>query len=431
MSASGNLSALAEFYVKGFSLASRQAQMMKNNTTLRMMDTDDTKLGSGSAFYVTVRTHQAFSASHTFEFGMNDYAPEKGYQWLISGPKVLYGSIKLDGLALAQAERGALIDVKRTEVDDVTNGFANRIEQKLWGDTTGAIGVVGSVGDQTGDNLTFTLTTISDVYNFQVGMALNFSTTTTITLAGLRANTFVVDHLNYITGVVQCTRETTASDTTTVAATDSVFVRGDINNSIPGIPTFIPATLQSDTLLGVTRTGHGEYLQGWRVAFQGTIEATIKEIFSKMGRFVQRDKARYNVCLSYGDWLKLDDELGGRVYRQPDAAQKFGTESIAVRTPAGVVNCIPIAVLKDGRGYVIDWSSWVLYRLKSLPHVIQDDGLSWLRMGAGNTDLTASAAAGANYSTNNLQGDGIMMRLRAWFHPLCVSPISNGTFPTL
>ena len=421
MSASGNLSALAEFYVKGFSLASRQAQMQKNNTTLRMMDTDDTKLGSGSAFYVTIRTHQAYSASHTFEWGMNDYASQVGYQWLISGPKTLYGSIKLDGLALAQAERGALIDVKRTEIDDVTAGFANRIEQKLWGDTTGAIGVAASVATS-GSTFTITLATLSDVYNFQVGMRIMAADSAG---ANPKDETYVVTKLNYIDGKVVGTRENDLS--TAVAANDYLYVRGDATLSIPGIPTFIPATLQSDTLLGVTRTGHGEYLQGWRVAFQGTIEATIKEIFSKMGRFVQRDKARYNVCLSYGDWLKLDDELGGRVYRTPDAAQKFGTESIQVRTPAGVVSCIPIAALKDGRAYVIDWSSWVLYRLKSLPHVVQDDGLTWLRMGAGTATPTTNSTT---TSTDNLSGDGIMMRLRAWFHPLCTSPISNGTFPT-
>lgn len=434
MSAAANLTALAEYYVKAFSLPQRQAQLMRKNPTLRMMNEDKTMLGKGDAFYVTMNTHMGNSASGSFQWGMYDYAPNKAYRWLVSGPKVLYGRITLDGLALAQARNGALIDIRKNEVDNVTTHFADRIEQKLWGDSGGSIGQISATASLGGSEpaRVFTLANISDVYNFDVGMLLQFSTLSTG--GTLKKDAYKVTDIDLAAGTVAATQEqdNSASAPTSAAASDYIFVRGDMDTSIPGIPTFIPATAPTDTLLGIARTGKGQYLTGWRFTFQGTIEATIKTAFSVMGRFVNREQARFNVCMSFGDWLKLDDELGGRVYRTPDSSQKFGTDAILVRTPAGVVPCIAIPVMRDGRAYIIDWSTWTLHSLNALPHVNMDDGNAWLRMHPGIVTLGTGAAddSTATTSTSPYNGDGIEMRLRAWFHPVCEAPIANATFPT-
>lgn len=101
--------------------------------------------------------------------------------------------------------------------------------------------------------------------------------------------------------------------------------------------------------------------------------------------------------------------------------QKWGLEGLAVRTPFGSVTCISIPQLADGRGYIIDWSSWTLYTLGNLPHVVMSDGKVFQRLGI--TEPVAN-------SHPVTDGDGVEMRLRIWKVLLCKRPMSNATFPT-
>jgi hypothetical protein len=137
-----------------------------------------------------------------------------------------------------------------------------------------------------------------------------------------------------------------------------------------------------------------------------------------MGRYVNRTRAQFTVCLSPGDWYLLEEELEGEIIRNPNASQLFGTESLQVRTMWGLVDCIAIPVLRDGRMYFIDWSTWTLHHLKPIPHVIDDDGKVFQRL------------APTSPSGNNTAGDGVEARFRAWIHPMCNHPIANGTAPT-
>jgi hypothetical protein len=123
------------------------------------------------------------------------------------------------------------------------------------------------------------------------------------------------------------------------------------------------------------------------------------------------------VCLSTTDWLLLSMEREGRVFENPGAMQKWGLEGLTVRTPFGPITCIAIPQMADGRGYIIDWSSWKLYTLKNLPHVVDEDGMTFVRLGIDTPD---------GYK----HGDAIAMQMRIWKVLLCLQPMSNATFPT-
>ncbi len=104
----------------------------------------------------------------------------------------------------------------------------------------------------------------------------------------------------------------------------------------------------------------------------------------------------------------------------PTSMIKWGVEGLTVRTPFGPVTCISIPQLVDGRGYIIDWSTWCLYTLGNLPHVVMEDGNVFTRLGIGDPAVAHPA----------VNGDGIAMQLRIWKILLCKQPMSNGTFPT-
>lgn len=444
MSAAGNLTQLSEYFIRKYGLAGSQTAIMKSAPTLARMAKESSKLAS-EGFYTTINAHLAYQApSEDFAKGMANGVGRKGYRFFIDGPKQLYTRVTIDALTLAKSSTGALIDLKGPDMDDAAHGLVTTIERKLWGDDVGSIGQLVSVGAESGVTRTFTLATSDDIFNIEVGAVLSFNTASTGVAASKRLCRYRVTAVNHAAGTFIGDRTVDqASDLTALAAAGAsaeyIWIDGgqpadfgDVARSIPGIPSFIPATDPSGTFLGLNRTNLGPLASGWRQTFVGTIEHTVQTLFVKMSRFVHRPNARWSVCLSAGDWFKLANELGDRVVRDQQASQEFGTDAIMVRSGGlggGMIPCIVVPALRDGRGYVIDWSSWVMHHLKGLPHIANEDGNIWLRQAPGSVSATAGAYVGTS-DYDSLNGDGVECRFRAWYHPMCVAPASNGTFAT-
>lgn len=441
MSAAGNLTQLSEYFIRKYGLAGSQTAIMKSAPTLARMAKESSKLAS-EGFYTTINAHLAYQApSEDFAKGMANGSSRKGYRFFIDGPKQLYTRVTIDALTLAKSSTGALIDLKGPDMDDAAHGLVTTIERKLWGDDVGSIGRLSSAAlGGTATARIFTLADTQDIYNIEVGAVLSFNDTSTGAYGAStkRADTFRVTAVNHATGVFNATRIGSAGD---VVPSDYIWIDGGQpydqelatgGRSIPGIPSFIPATDPTTSFLGLDRTNLGPLASGWRQTFVGTIEHTVQTLFVKMSRFVHRPNARWSVCLSAGDWFKLANELGDRVVRDQQASQEFGTDAIMVRSGGlggGMIPCIVVPALRDGRGYVIDWSSWVMHHLKGLPHIANEDGNIWLRQAPGSVSATAGAYVGTS-GYDSLNGDGVECRFRAWYHPMCVAPASNGTFAT-
>lgn len=421
MTATATVTALSDYFVQKFNLANRDAEYKKNRPTLGMMPRDSKRLKLSSAFYETIRVADAFSASPDFTQGMSNYSTSQTFRWLVGAPYVQYGRLTFDGLFLQQNNTGTIIDVKSVESDGVSNGMLDTLERNIWQDGYGDLGQVatGGLGGTAAVRI-LTLAIASDVYNFLRGQILVFNSNRT----GINANRtdqYRVDSIDPVAGTVTATRVSGSAND--VAALDYAFLigakdtTGGIAQYMPGIPQFIPATPPSDTLFGVTRNGDPS-ISGWRFGFEGSINETIQRAFSRMGRFVNRSAMRFVVCLSTNDWLTLSLEPQGAIVRDPTAMQRFGVDGIVVNTPYGPVTAVMIPQMRDGRGYILDWTSWTLYTIGNLPHVIVDDGNTFLRLGAGSP------------VGNTLNGDGIEMRMRMWTTLLCNAPIANATFLT-
>jgi hypothetical protein len=406
-----NTAALAEYFIKRYNLVGRDASYMKNRPTLAMVPRDTEKLKQGNGFYETLKVAGGFSASPDWVEGNKNHNVSTKVQWAIQDPYAQYGYLAFDNLALNRNNTGTLLDIKGSEGDDVRDGMLDTTEFELWNDGTGSRGVAAAVSGTT--TLIVTLATPSDVYNFSYGMVCTSNTLANGTGAA-HTNRYKVSDLNPLAGQVTLTR--TVDNTSPIAVADFIHCVLSAGAYMPGIPTFIPAADPLDVLYGVTRTGNPA-LSGWRFPFKASISETIGRAFSIMGRWVNYAAGKFVAVLSTSDWYLLSLEREGRIIPDPASVQKWGLSGLIVNTSFGPITCVAIPQLADGRGYLLDWTSWKLYTLKNVPHVIDEDGQTFVRGLSGTPDAS-------------LNGDFIKMQFRMWKILLCLKPMSNATFPT-
>jgi hypothetical protein len=409
-----NTAGLAEYFVKRYNMKGRDAEYQKNRWTLTHMPRDTKRLGEGDGFYETVKIGKGYSSSADWVEGNKRHAVSKRMRWQVQDPYPQYGFLSFDNLALNRNNSGTLLDIKASEADDVVQGMLNDCEFDLWADGTGTLGRFTTVSGTT--TVTGTLETPSDVYNFEYGMMVLGNTATTG--AGTpHTNVYQVTDLDPAGGKVILTR--IEDNTSALANNDYILGVGQRDARMPGIPTFIPSTDPADTLLGVTRTANPA-TSGWRFPFKASIAETISRAFSFMGRWVNQGAKKFVAVVSTLDWLLLSFEREGRAApTDPAATQQWGLNALSVATSFGSISVVAVPQLKDGRGYILDFSTWTLYTLKNLPHVIDEDGQTFVRGGVGTVAGNA-----------HINGDMIRMQFRLWKILLCLKPMSNATFAT-
>ncbi len=415
--ADANGAALSEYFVKKFNLVSSTAEFTLEHVTLSKIPKDGERLKTSDGFYETLKIAQGWAGSPGWTEGNRFHFTSKKVRWAVEKPYAQYARMTFDNLMLKRTPTGTLLNLQETESQDVKDNMLNTLEFEIWNDGSGNRGRVGTLGGTEATRV-ITLSDVESLYNFQHNMVV-FGRTGATGAGTEHTDLYLITDLNPMAGQFTATQLTnTASQE--LAASDYLYAYGSAANYMPGIPTFIPATDPSDTLLGVTRTGNPA-LSGWRFPFKASMCETVQRAFTKMGKWVNKTKKSFVCILSTNDWLLMSMERDSRMVEDATAMAKWGVEGLTVRTPFGPITVISIPQLSDGRGYIIDWSTWCLYTLGNLPHVINEDGMVLKRLGIGS-----------NTDTHPVEdGDGLYMQLRIWKILLCKQPMSNGTFPTV
>lgn len=409
-----NQTALAEYFVKRFNLVGRDAEYAKNRPTLAMLPRDGESLKKGDGFYETLKIADGWGGTPDWVTGNQYHRVSQTARWAVADPYAKYARITFDNLSLARNNLGTLLDIKAGEAEDVRENMLNSLEFELWGNGNGARGQVDVLGGSEATRV-LTLKVASDVYNFPHGT--HFQGSTAATAGTLHTDIYRVT-VNDPIGAKITAVQVTNTGGQELADEDFLHVISSKDAVMPGIPAFIPSTAPADTFKGVVRTGDPA-VSGWRFPFVASISETIQRAFSMMGRWVNRSAGKFVVVLSTTDWLLLSMEREGRIFEDPGAMQKWGLEGLTVRTSYGPITCVAIPQLADGRGYILDATSWKLYTLKNLPHIVDEDGLTFTRGGIGTVS-----------GNETLNGDFIAMQMRMWTELLCLKPMSNATFPT-
>lgn len=414
-SATATTAVMANYLKRIYTMPETTAQVSKNNPTLKMLKRDSSKLVNGEAFYITVKTQEAYGLYGVWATGSrSNYTPSTSVRYLIDTPVRTYSNIDFDNEFLERNKaEGKLLDVMKAEVADQNNKFGNMLEHEFWASSQSR-----SLGQLTSDPGTpvaaasVTLNVNAEaIYNLEVGMKIKFADDKD--LSTVRTNsTAVVVAKDTVALTATCT--VILGFDAGITSADHIFlVDAVINTRHKGFRAWVPDAAPSDSFLGVTRTGLGEAVYGWRFSYQGSVEESLKYAMIQMGKNLVRDLKQFYFCMSAGDWYTLEQELGQRVIRDEAATKTIGTEVISVRTPFGVVKCITIPCLADGRCFGVDFSSWTLHHNKGIPHVVNEDGLDWRLNDAGADTAIAN--------------DGMYMILRSRTFYTCEAPIRNCT----
>jgi len=291
--------------------------------------------------------------------------------------------------------------------------FHEQRERRLWSDSTGSLGTVGTI---TGTTTVTTPVSVDTFYAVPPNAVVVFNPTKTGSAGTIRACTYqVTGKVLNEDGTAQLTLTRLTGSVVPVSG-DFIYIDGTYDAAPPGILSFLPATLPASgdpTFLGVDRTKFPNLLAGWRFAYEGTVKGTIIRAMSVFGRMVapQLIKGRFTICLSATDYARLQIEMEGQVRYMPDSVRRFGTNAIVVDTQYGPVPCISIPAIPDADSalYGIDWDSMANAPVGAVPHIMQDDGLVWVRIGSGGSGTKDASA----------------MRVRAYDYTFCLRPVSN------
>lgn len=301
-------------------------------------------------------------------------------------------SISTEAILASSNNAGAFLQLATAEIDGAMDTMKRRIGWSLYGNGSGVIGTVLSIGSNIA-----TLATIDDVVKFEVGQTVEVRTSGGTLRGG--TNPVKVLAVDRDSGLV-----TLSATPTSTAATDTFNVQGDWNAKISGLAAWIPSTAPSATpFFGVDRTVDSTRLGGIRVPSAGK---PIDEALIDAARRVGREglgNPDYVFC-SFSKYASLEKTLGARIRYKDVSVAGIGFKGIEVTGPQSTMTVLPDRDCPDALMYMLDMSTWALYSLKDPVMLLDQDG---------NKMLRESSA------------DSHEVRIGGYFQMGCTSPGSN------
>lgn len=408
-----DITTLAPYYKDFWANYDRMGFSRIATPTARLLRDDGNLFLEGRQAKIVMPTTQDWSVTNDVTKALDNAAlPDV---WTLPSPIGSFGAIDIDGQTMMRPN-AAVIPVINQRINYNMQNFHEAREKRLWSDSTGALGKVGTVSGA--GPYTFACD-IDTFFSVPPNATVVFNPTRTGSAGTIRAGTFKVTGKALASDLTATITVTVLTGAVAPVANDYIYVDGTYDAAPPGILSFLPAVAPTagDNFLGVDRSKFPNLLSGWRFGYEGTIRGTIIRAFSVFGRVVAQQlvTGRFTVVLSAQDWARLVIEMEGQLKYDPDAMKKFGTNAIIVETPQGPVPCISIPAVSDatGIGYGIDWDSFHNAPVGTVPHVMMDDGLMFARIGYGSTAK-----------------DAVQMRLRAYDYCFCSRPVTNFQFNT-
>ena len=289
-------------------------------------------------------------------------------------------------LEASKGNANAFIEAATNEIDGAIESITRSLAIGLFGDGSGSIGVVGSTYSST--DTSFTLATIEDVTNFEVGMSLVTANATT----GAETNVadVTVTSVNRDTGVIGLSGTVGFN---AAVANDYVFPEGDLSASagtdnlkmISGLNGWVPASAHtSATVFGVNRSVDPTRLGGIR--FDASSLPLEEGLIGAASR-VAREGGKPDVCfMNYSNFADLEKALGSKVsYVDVKVKPEIGFRGILIHGPRGPIKVIPDQNCPNNAAFMLQLDMWKLYSLGKAPKILDSDGLKFLR------DSTADA----------------------------------------
>lgn len=379
---------------------------MRNKPGISRARKADDLTGTKSIF--PIRTHLHAGASHTFTDAQDNDTSNDIYRWELTA-KDHYAIVKWPAkeLAFSRDNVGAYLERKAKDTEEVLEYAGQRMEKEFWQGTT--LGQpTGAPTNVSGSTYRATMATDEGINNIHVGQVIECWTTATGS-GTQRAEEAVVTAINHS---ARTWDGTFTGNPSTWANTDYLFVEGDRDaNGVFGwtsIDDYIPSSDPSSTTFqGLDRTKMMNYLSGWRLSSTyGTLEETCQQLCVKMGQYVNAIKGKSEFWMHPRAFQVLQSEAGARLVREQGVTAELGYTKCAIASAMGNIPVMVGAFVKQGRMYLLDWSTITIHTNKPLFHVINEDGVNMLRKESE---------------------DAFEMRWRSWSEVLVDEPVKCGT----
>ncbi len=288
-----------------------------------------------------------------------------------------YGMVELDRetMIASEGDMNAFARATTMEIDAGLNEFNNEVHSGLFKSGTGARAALTAVA---GTTLTVAL---ADITRFEVGQALQLSTTTTATSA-LIAEVRTVTAVDRDAGTIEIDTAFTGA-----AVGFWLFRYGDRQAAAitaesqwlntPGLPDIIPsvAPTSGDSFRSVDRSQDPTRLAGHRISWQGDYKKTLMKAGVELGRHgAGGDKVLF---LNHTDLSGIMDEYADKLeHREVKAVGELGIgfEAVVIKTPMGRVTVVADHQCPAGAGYLLTMEDWELVSARSVPHIIEESG---------------------------------------------------------
>lgn len=337
--------------------------------------------------------------------------PAKFVKFMLTRASV-YGVHVIDRQAMLSASNniGAFVNGQMAQMDAMIQGVSNLVSQQLYRSGSGSIGTISTIGSGATTNGTIQLTNPSDVRYFTVGQIMYATDKDPIagaTSVTQRAGVGYVVSLNRATGQVTIGNAVAANPA--VPQSPTAWAAGDylqISGTSPLFGPTINSNLQPVALsglaawIGMSQTinssdvffGVNRSQDSWRLAggfYDGSTNGqSVEEALYDGSTNLFMEGGYPNVCfVGPNAYAALQKSLAAR--------NIFETEIQGPQDENGVAHVFFKGLNIQGAGsnftviadrncppyaaYLLQTEDWKLYSLKTMPHVVDDDGVSFLR----------------------------------------------------
>jgi hypothetical protein len=361
--------ALKQYYRRDF----MENLVYKNNPLLAMMPKYEDFYGANMPIPIIFGNPQSRSA--TFANAQLSTENSKLRAFTLTRARD-YGTAYIDNETLEASanDAGAFMKAATVEIDGAIQSVTRSIATKMYRSQSGTIARLGNSSFATA---VATLASPQDVVNFEVGMRIQFSSAGTV--ASLRASgaTLTVTAVNRANGEV--TFGANLSTIGSIAQNDFMNILGDLEASIAGLESWIPATVSATPFFGVDRTVDATRLGG--VRYDGSLQPIEEALVDGLSLVEREGGAPTHGFMSFANLSNLKKALGTKVqYIKEDVAglSFSGVEIYGNKNPVkifGDQNC------PAGVAYLLQLDTWGMYSLGMAPKILDTDGLKMLRQG--------------------------------------------------
>lgn len=337
--------------------------------------------------------------------------PAKFVKFMLTRASV-YGVHVIDRQAMLAASNniGSFVNGQMAQVDAMVQGVSNLISQQIYRSGSGSIGQISSIGSGAATNGVITLVNPTDARYFTVGQVMYSTSKDPVqgaTSVTQRAGIGLVTSINRIAGTVTVGDATAAvtstpQSPTAWAAQDYLQISGTSPLFGPTISSAnMPVALSGFTAwIGQSNTigsadvffGVNRSVDPWRLAggyYDGSTNGQSVEealydastvLFMEGGypshcfvgpnayAALQKAMAARNIFETAIDGPK-DEHGNANIFFKGINIQGAGSNFTVIADR----NCPPYAA------FLMTLEDWALYSLKEMPHVVDDDGNSFLR----------------------------------------------------